>query len=221
VFITGGTGYLGRHLIPVLAARGHQLRALVRQASRHRLAPGALPVPGDALDGGSYRQEVAPADTFVHLVGVPNPSPFKADLFRAVDLTALEQAVAVARAQQVRHFIYVSVARPAPVMKAYVAVRARCEEILQASGLGATVLRPWYVLGPGHRWPYALLPLYGILDRLPATAASSRRLGLVHLHQMVSALLHAVENPCPGLRILEVPDIRRHASAVLLPEAAS
>jgi len=45
-------------------------------------------------------------------------------------------------------------------MKAYIAVREECEEIIQESGLNATILRPWYVLGPGHRWPYMLLPMY-------------------------------------------------------------
>src|SRR5262249_44208260 len=103
---------------------------------------------------------VAPADTFVHLVGVSHPSPSKAPLFRSVDLKSLETAVRAAQSAQVKHFVYISVAHPAPVMKAYIAVREECEQIIRNSGLNASILRPWYVLGPGHRWPYALLPMY-------------------------------------------------------------
>jgi uncharacterized protein YbjT (DUF2867 family) len=93
-------------------------------------------------------------------------------------------------------------------MKAYTAVRAEAESVLRASGLNATILRPWYVLGPGHRWPYVLAPFYWLVERLPATRESARRLGLVTLRQLLDALVSAVENPATGIRIVEVPEIR-------------
>jgi len=114
----------------------------------------------------------------------------------------------------VQHFIYVSVAHPAPVMKAYVEVRKECEAFIQASGLNATILRPWYVLGPGHRWPYALIPAYWILERLPGTRESAQRLGLVSLRDMVRALVAAVKNPCSGIRVYGVRDIRQFGKMI-------
>src|SRR5437899_8639421 len=129
--------------------------------------------------------------------------------FRAVDLASARAAVSAAVEAGIQHFVYVSVAQPAPVMKAYVAVRGECEEIIRKSGLNATILRPWYVLGPGHRWPYLLVPLYWLFERLPGTRESARRLGLVSIDQMVRALVGAVEHPCQGIRILGVPDIRQ------------
>src|SRR5262249_11815189 len=107
------------------------------------------------------------------------------------------------------HFVYVSVAQPAPAMKAYVRVRAECEERLRASGLAATILRPWYVLGPGHRWAHALVPLYCVAERLPSTAAGARRLGLISLAEMIAALVWAIEHPTDGVRVIEVPEMRR------------
>jgi len=77
----------------------------------------------------------------------------------------------------------------------------------RSSGLTATILRPWYVLGPGHRWPYLLLPGYWLLERLPRTRDAARRLGLVTLDQMVAAILAAIEHPPAGARIVEVPQI--------------
>ena len=70
------------------------------------------------------------------------------------------------------------------------------------------MIRPWYVLGPGHRWPYALVPVYWVLKLLPPTRSDATRLGLVTWRQMVSALVHAVEAPCDGFRVMEVPEIR-------------
>lgn len=209
VFITGGTGYMGRELIPRLLERGHDVRALVRPGSERKLPAGCAFVTGDPLKKESYAQRVAPADTFVQLVGTPSPSPAKAAEFRAVDLVAAREGVAAAKEAGVAHFVYLSVAQPAPVMKAYVSVRAECEAMIRSSGLHATFLRPWYVLGPGHRWPYLLLPMYWLLELLPATRESAVRLGLVTLQQMVSALVHAVENPANGVCVLETEQIRR------------
>jgi uncharacterized protein YbjT (DUF2867 family) len=141
VFITGGTGYLGRALIPLLLERGRR----------------------------------------------------------------------AARAAGVRHSVYVSVAQPAPVMKAYQEARAEVEAALKESGVPATVLRPWYVLGPGHRWPYLLKPFYYVCERLPSTRETARRLGFVTHAQMTAALLRAVEDPAPDFRLVTVPDIRAAA----------
>ena len=209
VFITGGTGYLGSGLIPLLVKRGHEVRALFRKGSEGRLPVGAAGVTGDALRLDSYKEAVRGSDTFVHLIGVPHPSPAKAAQFRAIDLVSAQVAVKAARETGVEHFIYLSVAQPAPMMKEYLAVRSEGEALVRASGMAATFLRPWYVLGPGHRWPYALLPLYWVCERLASTREGARRLGLVTRSQMLGALVWAVENPPGGdIQILEVPKIR-------------
>lgn len=209
VFLTGGTGYMGVRVTTQLVARGHRVRALTRAASAGRLPAGVEPVLGDALDGTTYAAAIAPADTFVHLVGTPHPNPSKAAEFERVDLASARAAATAAKAGGVRHFVYVSVAQPAPLMRAYVAARAAAEAHLRASGLNATVLRPWYVLGPGHRWPYALVPFYWLAERLPWLRDGARRLGLVTIDQMVAALVHAVEHPVEGITVVEVPEIRK------------
>jgi len=208
VFITGGTGYVGRPLITLLLERGHEVRALVRPGSEKRLPAGCQPVFGNALDGNSYAGQIKPADSFVQLVGVSHPNPSKAAEFRNVDLVSCRGAVEAARAAGVQHFIYVSVAQPAPVMKAYIQVRSECEAMICQSGMNSTILRPWYVLGPGHRWPYFLLPIYKLMELLPQTREGATRLGLVTLEQMSHALLRAVEAPSPGVSVVEVPEIR-------------
>lgn len=209
VFVTGGTGYIGRHVIPRLLERGHQVRVLVRPGSESKLPPGCAAVLGNALEEDSFASRVPPADTFLQFVGVSHPSPAKAAQFRTVDLASVRASAGAAARAGVEHFIYVSVAQPAPAMKAYVEVRAEGESLIREKGLNATFLRPWYVLGPGHRWPSLLLPGYWFFERLPATRATARRIGLVTIEQMAAALLWAVENPPQGVRILDVPAIRQ------------
>jgi uncharacterized protein YbjT (DUF2867 family) len=210
VFVTGGTGYIGQQLTPVLLARGHRVRVLSRATSQGRVPPGAMAVVGDALDSTSIASALTPTDTLVQLVGTPHPNPSKADQFTRVDLAAIGASVDATRRVPVQHFVYVSVAQPAPVMKAFIDVRARGEGLIREAGLTATILRPWYVLGPGHWWPIALAPVYAIAGLIPSMRAGASRLGLVTLRQMVNALTAAIESPPDAgqIRIVEVPAIR-------------
>lgn len=209
VFVTGGTGYVGSRLIGALLARGHRIHALTRETSRARLPPGCQQVIGDALDAATFASAIPPAETLVHLVGVPHPSPAKARQFVEVDLAAARASAAALADSGVRHVVFVSVAQPAPVMKAYQAARGQAEAVFHETGVPLTIIRPWYVLGPGHWWPYVLLPAYAIAERLPSTRESARRLGLVTIRQMIDSLVYAVEHPTAARRVVEVPAIRR------------
>ena len=213
IFITGATGYVGSRLIPLLRKRGHTVKALVRKGSESKLPAGVLGVSGDALQMDSYADAVRTFNTFVHLIGVPHPSPAKAKQFRDVDLVSIKVAIKAARDAGVRHFIYLSVAQPAPVMKEFIAVRSAGESMIRESGISATFIRPWYVLGPGHWWPYAIVPVYWILEKLPNTKQSAERLGLVTIKQMLNALVWSVENPSSGVEIVDVPRIRELSSS--------
>jgi len=76
----------------------------------------------------------------------------------------------------------------------------------------ATILRPWYVVGPGHRWPIILTPLYALAACVPLWRPAAGRLGLVSLEQMTQALVRAVEKPpASALTIVDVPGIRATA----------
>jgi uncharacterized protein YbjT (DUF2867 family) len=213
VFVTGSTGYLGRPLIASLLERGHRVRALARPESIARIPKGADVVTGNALDSSAWQAQIAPADTFVHLIGTPHPNPRKAAEFRSIDLVSIRAAVDAARAAAIRHFVYVSVAHPAPVMHAFIEVRQEGERLVRSSGVHATILRPWYVLGPGHRWAYALVPVYAIARLLPFTRAGAERLALIPFRSMIASLVNAVEFEPAGVRIMEGAELARGGDA--------
>ena len=221
VFISGGTGYIGRPLAVRLAEEGHKVRVLARPGSETKVSAGAIVAPGNALDERSFESQVTGCDTFVHLTGVAHPAPWKEKEFRAIDQVSLGASARAAAKAGVLNFVYVSVAHPAPTMKAYIRVRTECEAYLRQLRLTCSILRPWYVLGPGHRWPIALKPVYAMMEALPSTREEARRLGLVTLDQMVAALASAVENPPAETRILDVPAIRSTGRIAGLAESVS
>jgi uncharacterized protein YbjT (DUF2867 family) len=208
ICVTGATGYIGSRLIPLLTNRNHQVKAVVRPGSTRKISTDVSVIMADPLKENSYTESIRGCDTFIHLIGVAHPSPAKGAQFRAIDLPSIQVAVKAARDADIRHFIYLSVAQPAAMMPAFVAVRAEGEALLRESGMKATFVRPWYVLGPGHWWPYALVPFYWVAELLPPTRESAQRLGLVTISQMLKALVWSVDNPPNGVRILDVPKIR-------------
>jgi uncharacterized protein YbjT (DUF2867 family) len=213
VVVTGGTGYIGGALVPALVERGHRVRVIARAASRDRVPRGAEAVVADVLDPDSVAPALHAGDTVVHLVGTPHPSPAKAAEFVRVDLGSIGAVATAASRAIIGHLVYLSVAHPAPVMRAYIEARVEGERIIRERGLTATIIRPWYVLGPGHRWPAALLPIYALARLVPSLRAGADRLGLVTLGQIVATLVDAIENPPTVAGTVQIFDVGRIRAA--------
>lgn len=209
VFITGASGYVGKRISKILAEKGHEVRALVRPGSEHKVPGKCKIIYGNALKSSSYTEEVYGCYTLVHLVGVSHPSPKKKEQFISVDLKSARQAAIAAQQAGIKHIIYISVAQtPAKIMQDYQAARLQAEEAFKNTGINLTILRPWYVIGPGHYWPLFFLPLYALLRLIPSTREKAIKLQLVYLPQVLRALTYAVENPAKGVRVIEIADIR-------------
>ncbi len=217
IFITGGTGYIGKRLIKALLKEGdYKIKALVRKESAHKLPPGCEIVYGNALDSNSYLDQIPPSAIFIHLVGVPHPSPRKKQEFREIDGVSVREAAIAAVQAHVQHFIYMSVSQyPSSIMKDYQTVRFMGEKLVKGTGIPCSFVRPWYVLGPGHWWPLMLQPLYWLAALFPASRERSRQQGLVTIHQMIATLIFATRNAPTASIIYTVPDIRQIGAAPL------
>lgn len=209
IFITGGTGYIGSRLIPVLISHGYEVTALTRITSEKKLPSGCKIVFGSPLDKNTFQDKINGCDIFIQLVGVSHPSPAKKEEFKKIDLVSIQQSVTAAMNAGVKHFIYMSVAHQSSLMKDYVDVRLEGERLIKNSGMNATFLKPWYVLGPGHYWPYLFLPFYNLAEIFPPTRESAIRLGLVNLRQFLNAFMFAIENPPNGIRSLWPEQIKK------------
>lgn len=210
VFITGGTGYIGSRVIPLLLAKGYKVNALVRHGSMHRLPDECNAIVGSALEGTTFTKSVIGNDTFIQLVGVTHPGPHKVKEFIKIDLTSVRESVAAAKAAGVKNFIYLSVAEPAPAMHEYIAVRKQGEEMITASGMNGVFIKPWYVLGPGHWWPYIFLPAYKVFQLIPNTRETASRIYPVKLRNVVNAIVESVENPKQGITRLETKELLKY-----------
>lgn len=194
IFITGGTGYIGSRLILMLLDAGYEVHALARSDSLQKLPEKCHKIEGDALNYKSYVNKIPDGCTFIHLIGVAHPSPAKKDEFYKIDLVSIQEAVKAAKEKNVQHFIYLSVAHPAPVMKDFINVRMKGEQLLIESKIKSSFIRPWYVIGPGHYWPYLIMPVFWIFKLLPFTKQTAQRLDFLKLPQMLKCILFSIKN---------------------------
>jgi uncharacterized protein YbjT (DUF2867 family) len=141
IFIAGGTGYIGRALIPRLIACRHSVIALARKGSEYKVPAGCSIQVGNALDATTF--SAVSCDTFIHLVGTPHPAPREGRAVPVGGPAFLALVRSPAARDGVHYFIFLSIAQPAPVIHAYIQVRAECELIIFDAGLYATVVRPW------------------------------------------------------------------------------
>lgn len=143
--ITGGTGFVGTATLDAALAEGHQVRALTRkpQASRD----GVEWVHGTLSDEGALAHLCQGADAVIHIAGLTNtPDPAE---FETANVTGTANVIAAAKAAKVRRLIFVSsLSAREPKLSLYGASKARAEELVQASGLDWTMVRPPAVYGP-------------------------------------------------------------------------
>lgn len=105
--VTGGTGFIGQHLVSALVARGQRVRVLDRRAPVCA-APGVEYVSGSVLDAGLVDETLRDADEVYHLAGLPGMwLPNKGD-FHAVNFKGTEVVIAAARKRGIPRFLHCS-----------------------------------------------------------------------------------------------------------------
>ena len=151
--VTGGTGFVGAHLLRLAVETGHRVRALTR--SPREPQPGVTWIPGDLRDPGDL---CAGAEAVIHLAGVINAR--RLSEFFAGNVAGTATLLAAAESAGARRFVHVSsLSAREPGLSAYGASKAASERLVADSGLGWSIVRPPGVYGPGDRETLALFQL--------------------------------------------------------------
>lgn len=187
--VTGGTGFVGSHLLRMARERGHELRALTRG--------WRPPEDGiDWIDGALDRPEsllklAEGADAVVHVAGLINGADRGA--FEAVNVGGTANMIDAARKAGVRRFVHISsLAAREPELSEYGRSKARSERLVAASGLDWTILRPPAVYGPGDRETFELFKM----ARRGLVALPPRgRFSVIHVEDLCRLILALVDEP--------------------------
>jgi len=203
IALTGGTGFLGGHVIDSLLAAGHQIKALTRQPQTERA--GIHWVEGSLNDVKCLETLCEGAETLINLAGLTKA--INRDAFFDINVTATKNAFDAAASCNVKHVLHISsLAAREPRLSHYGASKAGTELLLTARKwpFNWTILRPPAIYGPGDKEILKLLKATK-LGILPAPGSVKNRFSMIHARDLADAitLLSAGGN---GSSILEIDD---------------
>jgi nucleoside-diphosphate-sugar epimerase len=201
--ITGGTGFVGSHLIDAALAVGHQVQALTRrdQPERDRV----LWIAGSLDDRDALQRLVSDADAIVHVAGVISAPDAAA--FEHGNVAGTLAMLAAATAGGVQRFIHVSsLAAREPKLSLYGASKAKAEALIRSSGLDWAIVRPPAVYGPGDK---ETLELFKMAVRGQIYLPPAGKLSLIHVGDLAELLLALTRHAAPGKALIEPDDGRK------------
>ena len=168
ILVTGANGFVGRNLVRRLQKDGIAVRALVRNAAKAaRLRDlGAELVDGDISNLSSLEAAMKGCAKVIHLVGIIQEAP--GVTFKGVHVDGTRNLLEAAKKEGVRHFIYQSALGSRPNAKSqYHRTKWEAEELVRASGLPFTILRPSLIYGPGDLFTVRLAETIKLSPVLP------------------------------------------------------
>jgi NADH dehydrogenase len=228
VFVTGGSGFVGRAVIEELLARGVQVTALVNRGGLGELAPRVTEVRGDLFNPEALDAAMGGADAVVHLVGIIMEKPSAGVTFQRVHVDGTRAVLDAARRAGVRRYVHMSALGSRPnAPSTYHQTKHAAEELVRTSGLDWTILRPSMIHGPRGefvrmqvKWakrksmPFLFMPYFGagVLG-----LGGAGKLQPVYVGDVARAFADALENPktvgqsydLAGQDVLTWPELHR------------
>jgi NADH dehydrogenase len=208
VLVTGGSGFIGRHLVCALSEQGIRVTVPARHRERAKdliLLPTVDVVEADVLAPGVLERLARGQQAVINLVGILHsrrgrpdergPNGYGPD-FARIHVELPQAIVAACRAQGVRRLLHLSALGGSPSAPSeYLRSKAIGEQaVLAADDLEVTVFRPSVVFGPEDRFlnQFALLLRLMPVLAIPCPRA---RFQPVYVGDVARALLHALDDP--------------------------
>ena len=195
ILVTGGTGFVGGHIVHELRGRERPVRCLVRDARKaSKLAAwGAELVEGDLTDPESLRRAIAGSDTVIHLVAIRQG---REEQFRRIMVDGTRLLLAAAKEADLGRFVHMSALGTSEDTKdlvPYYRAKWETEQMVRASGLPHVIFRPSFIFGPDG----GILPTFVKLARLmpvtPIIGSGRQRIQPIWVDDVAAYFAEAVE----------------------------
>lgn len=219
VFVTGGTGFVGKAVIRALLAHGFTVRCLVRPGSEADLKgfEGIERVPGDVLIPKGLEASMEGCVALIHLVGIIREWPGWGVTFERLHSLATANMVKAAEAAEVSRFIHMSTLGTRPDARSrYHRTKWEAEETVRTSRLQWTVFRPSIIYGVSDGFVSMLARMIKWLPAAPVIGDGKYRLQPVPVGQVAEGFARALADPESRNHIYEAGGPRSYAFTEIL-----
>jgi uncharacterized protein YbjT (DUF2867 family) len=195
IFIAGGTGFVGGHVVQELLARGHQVRLLAHRRSSED-KPGVETVEGDVTRLESFVHAVEGCDAVINLVGIIREFPSRGITFEHLHVQATSNMLAAAATNGVRRYLQMSAVGTRPdAVSNYHKTKYMAEELVRGSGLEWTILRPSLIFGPKDAFVNMLADQMRMVPVMPVIGDGLYRLQPIHADDVARCFAMALDQP--------------------------
>ena len=194
IFISGGTGFVGGHLVRELLGRGHELRLLV-----HRRSPtitGVEQVEGDVTVPESLESAATGCDAVINLVGIIREFRSRGITFDRLHLQATANLLAATRSSGIRRYLQMSALGTRPdAISGYHISKFKGEQLVRESSLEWTIMRPSLIYGPKDAFINMLADQLRLAPVMPVIGSGAYRLQPIHADDVARCFALALEMP--------------------------
>jgi uncharacterized protein YbjT (DUF2867 family) len=196
ILVTGASGFVGRHVVARLAAKGLPVRAMVRSSSDYAPRAGVLVAEADLTKPETLVTAIAGVETVIHCAALTaNIKEPHRGAYQKVNGVGTENLAAAARRAGVRRLVVVSGLGTKPAKPGtYMATRWALEEAVRTSGIPHVILQPSVQFGDGAEFVGALARLVGRTPILPSIGGGKTRFQPIWVEDVVSCLERAVSD---------------------------
>ena len=211
VLVTGGTGFVGPHVVTAIVDAGHDVRALVRTRSGGSgvAALGAELVEGDVTNPASLRIAAQGIDAVVHLVAIRQGSR---DAFQRIMVEGTLNLIAAAKEGGATRFVHMSALGTSEETRnlvPYYGAKWQQEQDVRAAGLDYVIFRPSFVFGRDG----GILPTFRTIARLspvtPIVGSGRQRIQPIWVEDVGAYFAAALDTPAATNRVFDLggPDV--------------
>lgn len=199
VCLLGGTGFVGRHLIPRLANNGWRVVLLTRNAARHRelkVLPALRIVQGDVYNPKFLRQHIAGCAAVINLVGILNERGRDGSGFERAHVEMTGKAIAACQETGVRRLLQMSALKAGDGPSHYLRTKGEAESIVRrAQDIDATILQPSVIFGADDSFVNRFAALLRVPSYLFLLPHATARMQPVYIKDVVAAFARSIDNP--------------------------
>jgi NADH dehydrogenase len=175
VFVTGASGFVGSAVVRELAGRSFAVNALLRGKKLPEIGGDIREIRGDLSDAAALDEGLRDCAVVIHLVGIIMENPAKGVTFQSVHVEGTRSTLDATRRAGIKRYIHMSaLGTRAGARSVYHQTKWEAEELVRASGLDWTIIRPSMIHGPGGefmnmeaKWarkrsaPFLFMPYFG------------------------------------------------------------
>lgn len=220
--VLGGTGFVGRHLVPRLHAAGHRIDVLSRNRERHRelgVLPRVRVRSVDVYDAAALADALCGADAAINLIGILNERGRDGSGFRRAHVDLTRTLLDACARAGVTRLLQMSALRAGEGSSHYLRTRGEAEALVRASATAWTLFRPSVIFGPGDGLYFRFAALLRLAPLLPLARATAR-FAPVYVGDVVEAMQRSLASAASIGAVYELGGPQRMSLAEIVRDTA-